>query len=140
MSAEAELAVRNVLARLAQLADTGDVAAYTALMTDDVVWSLPANPAVGLEASQRTGPAEIAQGARDRIAAGVQGPDTQTMHIVTTMVVEFDGHDVARARSHFLFLANTTTTPSVRSAGRYDDELHRTAGGWKLARRTITFG
>ena len=135
-----ELEVRNVLARLAQLADAGDTDAYVALLTDDVVWAMPANPTIGLEASERHGRDEIATGQRDRMAAGHQGPGSNTMHMVNTISVAFDGEDVAIARSHFMYLGDTATAPVIRNAGRYVDTLRRTPDGWKLARRDITFG
>lgn len=135
-----ELEIRNVLARLAQLADSGGVDEYLALLTDDVVWTMPASPAVGLPASERRGHDEIAAGIDDRRAAGLQGPGSATMHVVTTVSVVADGTDSATARSSFLYWGDTTTAPAVRSMGRYEDAFRRTDGGWKLARRIITLG
>ena len=136
----AELEIRNVLARLAQLADTGDTAAYVGLLTDDVVWAMPPNPAIGLAASERHGHEEIAAGQRDRMAAGHQGPGSDTLHQISTLSVRFDSDDTATAQSYFTYWGTTSTTPVALSMGRYVDSLRRTADGWKLARRTITFG
>jgi ketosteroid isomerase-like protein len=139
--ADAELAIRNVVALLAQLADSGDVDGYAGLLADDVVWAMPENPAVGLAASERRGRDEIATGQRDRIAAGLQGPGSNTMHLVTTTSVALsDDGSTAVARSCFQYWADTTTAPVVRNVGRYVDDFRRTDAGWKLARRTITFG
>ena len=137
----AELEIRNVLALLAQLADRGDIDGYVALLTDDVVWAMPENPAIGLAASERRGRDEIVAGQRERIAAGLQGPGSDTMHVLSTISVEVgrDG-DTAVARSYFQYWGTTTTEPAVKNLGRYHDELRRTSDGWKLARRTITFG
>jgi 3-phenylpropionate/cinnamic acid dioxygenase small subunit len=140
MTSDAELAARNIVARLAHLADDGDVDAYVAEMTDDVVWSMPANPAAGLPATARRGREEIAAGAHERIAAGLQGPGTNTRHVITTSVVDLETDDRARVRSTFLFVESTTATPTIRTMGQYDDVLQRTTEGWKLASRTITFG
>lgn len=136
----AELEIRNVIAQLARLADTSDTDAYLRLLTDDVVWAMPPNPAIGLAASERRGHAEIAAGQRERIAAGVQGPGSHTMHVVTTTVVEVHDDDRASAWSHFLFLTTTSTAPTITNVGRYEDRLRRTPDGWKLARRSIRFG
>jgi 3-phenylpropionate/cinnamic acid dioxygenase small subunit len=136
----AELEIRNVLARLAQLADSGDTEEYLRLLTDDVVWAMPPNPAIGLAASERHGHDEIAAGQRERVAAGVQGPGSDTLHMITTTSIWLDGPDVATARSCFTFWGATSTAPTVKSMGRYEDTLRRTTDGWKLARRTITFG
>ena len=134
-----ELAIRNVIARLAHLADGGDLDQYLSLMTEDVVWSMPANPGVGLPASERHGHEEIAAGVRDRTAQHLQGPGSDTMHVVTSVAVELRG-DEATSESTFLFFGTATQQPTVRSMGRYRDELRRTDDGWKLARRTIRFG
>jgi 3-phenylpropionate/cinnamic acid dioxygenase small subunit len=137
----AELEIRNLLARLAQLADSGDVEGYLALLTADVEWEMPASPAVGLPATLRRGHDEIEAGIRERTAAGLQGPGSDTMHVVTTVTVTVDAAaEEASADSSFLYYAATSTTPTVRSMGRYHDTLRRTDAGWKLARRTIRFG
>jgi 3-phenylpropionate/cinnamic acid dioxygenase small subunit len=136
----AELEIRNVLARLAQLADTGETDEYVHLLTDDIVWAMPANPTIGLAGSERHGHDEISEGQRERIEAGHQGPGSNTMHTISTVSVRFAAEDAATAVSSFVYWADTTTAPTVRSIGRYVDELRRTADGWKLARREITFG
>jgi 3-phenylpropionate/cinnamic acid dioxygenase small subunit len=135
-----ELEIRNVLARLAQLADTGDTDEYVSLLTDDVVWAMPPNPAIGLAASERHGHDEIAAGQRERMSAGHQGPGSNTLHMISTVSVTFDTDDVATARSYFTYWTDTMTAPAVRSAGRYVDTLRRTPNGWKVSRRSITFG
>jgi uncharacterized protein (TIGR02246 family) len=137
---EAELAIRNVLARVAQLADVGELHDYLGLFTDDAVWVMPANDRVGLAASERRGRDEIEAGVVERRAAGLQGPGAGTMHLVTTTAVDVVGPDDARATSCFLFCATGAggPPPSVLTVGRYDDVLRRTANGWRLANRTIT--
>lgn len=140
-SLAAQLEIRNVLARLAQLADAGDTDAYLSLLTDDVVWAMPENPAIGLPASERRGHDEIARGQRERVAAGHQGSGSNTMHVISTITVEVDAAgDTATAQSCFQYWGDTVTAPVITNVGRYRDELRRTADGWKLARRTITFG
>lgn len=136
-----ELDIRNLLARLAQLADSGDTEAYVGLLCDDIVWAMPDNPAIGLAGSERRGRDEIARGQRERIAAGHQGAGSNTMHALTTVVVDVDAaNQTATAHSTFQFWTATTTAPTVTNVGRYLDELRRTPDGWRLARRTITFG
>jgi ketosteroid isomerase-like protein len=134
-----ELEIRNLLARLAQLADTEDVPRYLALLAEDVIWEMPANPTIGLAASTRRGRGEIEAGIRERTADGLQGPGSDTMHVITTTTVDVDD-DTATALSSFLFYGTTSDAPVLRSMGRYHDTLLRTGDGWKLARRTISFG
>jgi 3-phenylpropionate/cinnamic acid dioxygenase small subunit len=136
----AELEIRNVLARLAQFADSGDTEAYLRLLTDDVVWAMPPNPAIGLPSSERRGHDEIASGQRERMAAGHQGPGSNTMHTVSTVSVAFNSDGEATAHSSFMFWTSTASEPTVTSIGRYVDTRRRTANGWQLARRVITFG
>ena len=136
----AELDIRNVIARLAQLADSGGLDEYLSLLTNDVVWAMPASPHVGLAASERRGHDEIAAGARARVADGLQGPGTDTMHTVTTTTVRVASDDEAIARSSFIFWVNISTEPAAKSIGRYDDTFTRTSDGWKLSHRSITFG
>lgn len=136
----AELEIRNVIARLAQLADSGEIDDYVSLLTEDVVWAMPASPHVGLAASERRGHDEIAAGAVARMADGLQGPGSDTMHTVTTTSVRVEHDDRASARSSFVFWVTTSTEPTAKSIGRYDDTFVHTSDGWKLARRSITFG
>jgi 3-phenylpropionate/cinnamic acid dioxygenase small subunit len=136
----AELEIRNVLSRLAQLADTGDTDEYVRLLTEDIVWAMPANAAVGLAGSERHGHDEIAAGQRERMEAGHQGPGSDTMHTISTISVHFDDDEAATARSSFTFWGDTATAPVLRSMGRYADTFRLTSAGWRLARRAITFG
>lgn len=141
MSTADELEIRNLLARLAQLADDGDTDAYVTLLADDVVWTMPENPGIGLAGSERHGRDEIARGQRERMAAGHQGPGSNTMHVISTVSVAVDsGGSTATASSYFQYWADTATAPVIRNMGRYRDELRRTSDGWKLARRSISFG
>jgi 3-phenylpropionate/cinnamic acid dioxygenase small subunit len=139
--ADHDAAIRSVLARIAQLADTStDLDDYLALFTEDAVWGMPANPALDLPANQKHGRAEIRAGAEERRASGIQGPGTNTRHILTTTSVNVESDDRATARSYYLFVDSTTTTPTIRTVGQYDDVLVRGAQGWQLARRDITIG
>ena len=138
MTADAE--IRTVLARIAQLADTGDLDEYLTLFTDDAVWAMPDNPTLGMPASEKRGIADIRAGAEERRAGGVQGPGTNTRHVLTTTAVFVESDDRATARSYFQFYGSTTSQPVLRNMGQYDDVLVRGAHGWQLAHRTITFG
>ena len=130
-AADDELAVRNVIARLAQHADGPDVDAYIDLFTADASWEMPGAP--------RRGHAEIRAGSEERRASGGMGPGSNTRHAVTTVAVAVDG-DAAVADSYWQFWADTTTAPRVALMGTYRDDFVRTDGGWKLSRRQITFG
>ena len=138
MGADAE--IRTVLARIAQLADTGDLEEYLTLFTEDAVWGMPDNPAVGMTANEKKGHAEILAGAQERRASGLQGPGTESRHVLTTIAIDVESEDRATARSYFMFFGSTSTTPTLRTMGQYADVLVKGERGWQLARRRITVG
>jgi 3-phenylpropionate/cinnamic acid dioxygenase small subunit len=138
MGADAE--IRTVLARIAQLADTGDLEEYLTLFTEDAVWGMTDNPAVGMTANEKKGHAEILAGAQERRASGLQGPGTDSRHVLTTIAVNVESEDRATVRSYFMFFASTSTTPTLRTMGQYDDVLVKGEHGWQLAHRRITVG
>jgi ketosteroid isomerase-like protein len=128
-----ESAVRNVVARVAQLADsdTDDFEAYLALWADDAVTVHPTDTA--------RGHAEILARSVDLRRRGVQGPGTDTLHVSTTQWVDVDG-DEARCTSYWLFYGNASGKPDLLAMGRYDDVLVRRPDGWKLSRRHVGHG
>jgi uncharacterized protein (TIGR02246 family) len=128
----AELQIRNVIARLAFLADQGDLDEYMEQFTEDAVWALPG--------SERRGRPDIRAGAEARRTDGVTGPGTGTRHVITTTSVHLDTVDAASADSYFQFFQQTTATPTLFNMGWYHDTFIRDQGGWRLARREITFG
>jgi uncharacterized protein (TIGR02246 family) len=129
--AEDELAVRNLIAKVARLADGDDVDAYVDLFTTDADWEMPG--------AARHGHDDIRRGSEERRAAGQVGPGAGTRHVVSTSVVTVDG-DAAEADSTFQFFVDTTTTPTLTLMGTYQDHFVRTDAGWKLARRLISLG
>jgi uncharacterized protein (TIGR02246 family) len=131
VDASDDLEIRTVLARLAHLADTGDLDDYVALFTDDAVWEMTG--------ASRRGHADIRAGAEARRAEGVTGPGSNTRHVIATIAVRGDG-DGAVSDSSFLFFVDTTTAPRLQGVGVYRDHFVRTPAGWKLARRQITMG
>lgn len=131
MSMSDETAVAHLIARIAQLADDGDLATYVACFTPDARWDMPGSP--------RRGRADIVAGSEARRAAGTSGPGTQTRHVLSTMDVEVDG-DTAQAASYWQFYVNTETAPTVLAMGKYNDTFVRSAHGWQLDHRRITTG
>jgi 3-phenylpropionate/cinnamic acid dioxygenase small subunit len=126
-----DLTIRSLIARIAQLADTGEAGDYTRCFTCDARWEMPGD--------LRRGRADIQTASQARRDAGETGPGSATRHLVSTIAVEVDGN-TARARSYFQFVAQTTTTPQLRLVGQYDDHFIRTDEGWLLDQRQITLG
>jgi 3-phenylpropionate/cinnamic acid dioxygenase small subunit len=139
-NADADAEIRSLLARIAQLADSGELDEYIGQFTDDAVWAMPANPLMGMDASTRRGHEEILSGVRERRGGGVQGPGTNTRHVITTTAVQVQDDSHATARSYYLFFGDTNTTPTLRTMGQYDDVFVQGERGWQLAHRTIMVG
>ena len=130
-AAHDDAAIRNLIARIAHTADTGDVDDYVHCFTADARWEMPGAP--------RHGRADIRAGSQARRDASEIGPGSGTRHVVGTTAVDVDGAG-ARARSYFQFFVQTTTTPQLRLVGQYDDLFVRRPDGWLLAHRRITLG
>ncbi len=128
----AELKIRNLIARIALLADQGDLDEYVDQFTEDAVWAFPTGP--------RQGRDDIRAGAEERRAGGVTGPGSNTRHVITTVSVALGEEDDATADSYFLFYQNTTTAPTLFNMGHYHDTFARQGEVWRLARRDITLG
>lgn len=121
-----DVLIRSLIGRAAHLGDEGAPDDYRTLYTDDATWTFGDATQSGVDA--------IVEGTRQRRAEGVSGPGTNTRHLVVPLHVAVDG-DAATAVSYFLFFANTSSVPEVRMFGVYDDELVRTAQGWRIRRR-----
>jgi 3-phenylpropionate/cinnamic acid dioxygenase small subunit len=61
-----------------------------------------------------------------------------TLHRLSNFAITVDG-DTAEARTYFDALILAADNQSgVNAIGFYDDEIVRTAGGWRIARRRLT--
>jgi ketosteroid isomerase-like protein len=125
--------VRNVIARLAQLADSDgdDFTEYLSLWAEDAVTVHPTDTA--------RGHGEILARSQELRRRGVQGPGTDTLHLITTQWVRVEG-DLATSRSYWLFYGDTSAKPDLRAMGSYQDTLVRRDDGWKLSRREVSHG
>jgi uncharacterized protein (TIGR02246 family) len=128
----AELEIRNVIARIAILADQGDLDEYAGQFTEDSVWDFPSAP--------RRGRADIRAGAAARRAERITGPGTSSRHVITTVAVTVESADRATADSYFVFLQHTTTSPTILNMGVYHDTFVCQGQAWRLAHRQISFG
>jgi uncharacterized protein (TIGR02246 family) len=128
----AELEIRNLISRIAILADEGSLDEYADQFTEDSVWALPTAP--------RHGRADIRAGAEARRSEGMTGPGSASRHVISNISVRVEGPDVAVADSYFMFLQNTLVLPTILNIGAYHDRFVRQGDAWRLARREITFG
>ena len=137
MSAGDRVEIAMLIARIAQLADDGEVDAYLDCFTTNAVWELADASGIGLEVQTRRGRADLEAGVRERRREGMQGPGSRTRHDVSTIWVTVDG-DRAASRAYYRYYLDTNATPRLTTMGVYDDEFTRDADGWRLAHRSIT--
>ena len=132
--ADDELAIRNVLARVAHLTDGrgGNLDDYVELWTDDCMWSSP------VAGTWHGHDGHRARHARFR-AAGVQGPGASSFHVLTTVWVNVRGDD-ADALSTWMLVTRWSGAPSIEDIGTYTDSLRRTSSGWRLVTRMVEQG
>ena len=135
-----QLELRNLLAAVAQLADGGDLAEYAECFTDDAVWVPPTSAGVELRGAERSGIADLLAAAQERRDAGIQGPGTNTRHVISSTRLVADGTDRARGRTYWRYYGQTDATPQLLTMGHYDDEFARSADGWRITKRTIVRG
>jgi 3-phenylpropionate/cinnamic acid dioxygenase small subunit len=132
----AELEIRRLVAQLAYESDAGELDDYLALFTDDAVWEMPGDEALGISAAYCAGQAEISDSVRQRRAIGVQGPGAGTMHHITTQRIDVSGDD-GSGHIYYQFVGMVDGKPTIRTIGEYRDRYRRTAHGWKLAHRSV---
>jgi 3-phenylpropionate/cinnamic acid dioxygenase small subunit len=133
--------ISDLIARLAHLADYGDLPDYLDCFTEDAVWELSSATLAGAEPDRRVGRADIAEGVHQRRAAGLQGPGSHTRHVITTLEIVTSDESNAEVVSYWHFYVNTVEAPTLAAMGQYNDVLRRCDDGkWRLAQRVITSG
>ena len=131
--------ITQLLARIAVAADTAEtLEEYTALFTADSVIDFAANPVTGMTAATLRGHDEIRASVRARRASGMQGPGSETVHIVSNIVVVPSGVAHARATANWCFYRMVAATPVLSSMGSYDDSYRRDGDNWLLHHRRAT--
>ena len=133
-----QLEILSLLARLAHLADAGDLDDYVNLFTDDGCWEPPDDSEPPIRTLR--GRADLLMGARERRAVGMSGPGTNSRHVVTNTALTKTGPDSAEAHSYWHFYTQTNEIHQTAGMGTYDDEFRRTLDGWRLARRVSRLG
>lgn len=124
-----ESAIRNLIAKLAHLADDGDLNDYIKHFSDDARWGGGGQP-------MRVGHDDIIAGATERRASGVVGPGSTARHVVSTTYIELDG-DTALGRSVFHFYIGIDAQPTLAAMGVYSDTFIKQQGQWRLKERLI---
>jgi ketosteroid isomerase-like protein len=127
----AKAAIAELIARYAILNDAADWDAVAALYTEDGRMSRP------------VAPDQFIVG-RDAILAGFRGrPRRASRHIVANILVDLEDENRARATSQILLFTGThkesgalpMLSASAPLIGTFDDQLLKTAVGWRFAVR-----
>ncbi|MER8058276.1 MULTISPECIES: nuclear transport factor 2 family protein [unclassified Streptomyces] len=122
-------AVPNLIARYAELVDSGDFAGVGELFADAVFLG-SGEPAAGAEAVERM--------LRDTVTRYEDGTP-RTHHAVSNLAVEVDEEaGVATARSYVtVFQALPDLPLKAIAAGRYRDRFERRGGRWGFVERRV---
>lgn len=123
-------AIRALLMEYRRALDAKDFAAYAALFGDDGEFVADAvGPVRGREAIL----AMLAELQQDGALSEHAGDDR---HLATNVEISLDG-DRAKVSSTWVYLTRGDDGgPRLSLLGHYDDEVRRTAAGWRFARRS----
>jgi uncharacterized protein (TIGR02246 family) len=118
--------IRDLTARFTAAVNRGDAKTLGDLFTEDGEWHVPGMPTtVGREA------------AAERIG-GLRATFANLLQLLHSGQVEVDG-DRATSEWYLSETASDADGNGFAFTGIYQDELVRTAGGWRFARRGFTF-
>jgi uncharacterized protein (TIGR02246 family) len=128
---EDELAIQRVLVEYAARQDARDYAGYAALFAKNGEWVNGKNAYKGRDAILK-----MLTDLYGPVPAGFVNNDSY--HISSNFQIDVDG-DRATARSrHLLVMRGPKGEPTPSLAGRYEDELIREDGQWKILKRVDT--
>jgi ketosteroid isomerase-like protein len=133
MSVEDHLALRNLIARLAEATDIGSMDDYMSCIAPDAVMTINDGMII------RTGSTEIREAMAANRSAGLFGPGSDTMHFLSPSRIETQG-DTATASTAFQFFRDVSGTRQLVALGRYHETFLRSEGGWLLVRRETQAG
>jgi ketosteroid isomerase-like protein len=124
-----QLEVRDLLERSCDAINHQDWAALAAMMEDDVVW-------------ERKPPTPWTLAGRDAVGAFLAGRLSNLTilhHEISGSAIDIADPTRATCRSIITELVRVRDTRAVvRVVGTCNDEFGKSAGGWRLVRRTIT--
>lgn len=124
-----ELAIRNLLAGSAIMADVGSLEDMHEFFSQDAAWVTSRGSSEGLQAVTAA-----YQAARD---AGFAGPDSRNRHLVGTIAVSCLSEDRATARSYWTLVGPAAGTLVLKMTGEYHDDFVRLRHGWRIVRRVV---
>ena len=135
--AEEREAVRGLIARSGRLLDDEAFDAYVDLFTPEGEYVMKGySPEIGRETTWLSADREELSRLLEELAEHVRDPATR-VHLVSVDEMDLNG-EAATAISTFVVVRTDRRGESALYAvGRYEDELVRRDGAWRLDRRTV---
>jgi 3-phenylpropionate/cinnamic acid dioxygenase small subunit len=125
-----EVALCELVVRLADMADSGPIDDYMALFTKDAVWELKgAHIAEGADV--------IRAGAEQRWADKVTGPDSQTRHVAVPTSLEINANTATVISAFHFFDYSEKPEGALKATGMYTDTMLKQQGTWRLSHRFV---
>jgi len=112
--------IEQLILAYATFADRGDGASMAALFG--------AEPEIRLPGRKVSGRDKVG-----RFFGGVRDDPPGTLHVMSNIVIDADGSDVATSVTYFQVLG----AAGPQAWGRYVDEFRRTDGAWRIAVREV---
>ena len=134
-----ELEIRNVLAMLAVLSDSGDLDEYASLFTEDAHWEMKIDADMADPSPTVDGRANILAAAKQRRASKTVGPESHNYHCISSTAVKLD-RDTASTTTYLIYLKNARGAPEIAMFRIYRDQFVRKRDGWKVLVRYVDLG
>jgi len=131
MTVEDELAIRNLIGRVAWLQDQWtSTDEYVQNFTKDCAWKSDSGQV-------QSGHQGLAGRLRHALEAGIAGPGIPSRHCITSLEVIPDTTDAnkATARSYVLMVGVDGDGPQIMAYTDYVDNVRREDGVWQIAER-----
>lgn len=123
-------AIRRIFVDYAGYLDAGDFAGYASLFAETGVLTAQLGEAVG--------PAEIERTLEEALGPYLRSNPPASIHVMNNHRIDVDGDTAATEVIWFYLTVDDDSVPTILQAGRYEDELVREHGAWKIARHDIT--
>lgn len=124
-------AIENVLNRYSLAYDENDMADMADCFAEDAVLTM------SIQGGDLIGPFEGRAAIVKLMADSLASQNDQRRHLGTNLIVRGGDEDSAQAVSYLTLIAIQDDTLKVLSTGRYEDELVRQDGTWRLSKRHI---
>ena len=122
--------IRRIFVDYARYLDGGDFAGYASLFAETGVLRAQLGEAVG--------PAEIERTLDEALGPYVRGNPPASIHVMNNHRIDIDGDTASTEVIWFYLTVDDDSVPTILQAGRYEDDLVRENGAWKIARHDIT--